>query len=414
MVVRPFCGLRYDLGRVGDLNRVIAPPYDVIGEEEQEQLYQVSPYNIVRLILGRQSAKDTDQDNRYTRAQRDFNSWRQSGILKCDAKPSLYLIEHSFVHAGTSRARLGFIGLLELRDALNGAVYRHEATLAAPKADRTKLLDAVPANLSPIFCIYPDAGAALQHAFQRVTSDVEPIARAMLHGESIRLWALTDPALIEQICRGLSSVAVLIADGHHRFEVAYARRDRYDALMSYFVSMEDPGLIVRAIHRVVARSSAEHLSKLRQLCQVEPMKELAALLQWLETGTGRGRFGYSDGQALYGVTLNSERMAQWLMAPPVALPLAMLDVSLLHGLLLPQLGLRSSPTTPEGESEIRYTADASEALRMANGGGCAAWFLRPIPLSQIYALASQGMSLSPKSTYFYPKVPSGLTINPLA
>ena len=406
VAIRPFRALRYNPETEPDLSRVIAPPYDVISSQEQEQLYQASPHNVVRLILGKEHPTDTDQDNRYTRARRDFAAWRECHVLRKDVAPALYLLRHTFSDGDEARSRLGFIALLGLDEATPRAVYRHEATLAAPKVDRTKLLNAIPASLEPIFCVYPDAQGAIQTILQEIVAQVQPTVRAEIHGEALELWAITEPGLIEQITRQFASVAVLIADGHHRFEVAFAHRARFGAVMSYFVSMADPGLLLRPIHRIITERT-EHLQALRELCALERSPDVAALSRWLQQGDGQGRFGYSDGDALHEVTVRPERLARWLMGPSGPLPLAGLDVSLLHSVILPHLGLDVAST-----SSLRYTADAAQAIQAVAGRqGRSAWLLRGIPLSQVYALAAQGLTLPPKSTYFYPKVPSGLAIN---
>ena len=401
VAIRPFRALRYNPELAPDLSQVIAPPYDVIGSQEQERLYQASPYNVIRLILGNASAADTEQDNRYTRAQRDFAAWRESRVLREDAAPALYLIRHAYADRGQPRSRLGFIALLNVDESTPRAVYRHEHTLAAPKADRTKLLEAVPASLEPIFCVYPDEQGATQAALEALARQQPPTATGAINGEAVELWAITTPSHIEAIVRTLASTAVLIADGHHRFEVAYASRERYGAVMTYFVSMADPGLVLRPIHRTVAAPAAD-LPILRELCELAPSRDEAALSRWLEQGEGQGRFGYYDGTTLHEVTVRAEQLARWLMAPPVPLPLAALEVSLLHSLILPRAG----------GGEVRYTADVAHAIRSVDDGDArSAWLLRGIPLPQVYALAAQGLTMPPKSTYFYPKVPSGLTIH---
>lgn len=405
--IRPFCALRYNPELIGDLSRVIAPPYDVIGAEEQERLYQASPFNVVRLILGKQSPSDAEQDNRYTRAARDFADWQADAILRRDPLPAIYLVEHAFADHGAARSRLGFIALLELGESIERTVYRHEATLAAPKEDRTRLLEAVPANLEPIFCVYPDAGGRTQAMLRGLASRAAPTAGVAIHGEQVRLWVVTEPSAIEPIRAALASCSVLIADGHHRFEVAYAHRSRYPSVMAYVVSMEDPGLAVRPIHRVIQHEAAADLQPLRALCRVDRASTLESLMRWLDEPGVQGRFGYSDGQTLCQVAIHPDCLARWLMAPPVPLPVATLDVSLLHGLILPAL-------SPNGSAvRCAYTEDASQAIRSVDlGQGKSAWLLRAISLPQVYALASQGFLLPPKSTYFSPKVPSGLAINP--
>ena len=413
VAIHPFRALRFNPDVVGDLSRVISPPYDVIGPEEQERLYQASPYNIIRLILGKQDPRDNDADNRYTRARQTYEAWCGGEVLRRDPAPALYLVEHAFSADGARHVRLGLIALLEfgdgprpgLADSRGGpacSVFRHEATLAAPKADRTKLLEAVPANLEPIFCVFPDERRDIQALLEETVKRSAPVITATLHEQPVRVWALTEPALIERIARHLASATVLIADGHHRFEVAYAKRQQHGALMSYFASMADPALVVRPIHRVVTPEAVPSRQALEALASLEPARTLAELTGWLEQRSTEHRFGFYDGRGLSRVRLIPERIAQWLMSPTVPLPVASLDVSVLHGLVLP------------AETPVRYVADAAEALRAVDAGqGRSAWLLRGIPLPQVYALASQGLVLPPKSTYFYPKVPSGLTLNPL-
>ena len=180
--------------------------------------------------------------------------------------------------------------------------------------------------------------------------------------------------------------------------------------------MEEPSLLVKPIHRMIRSERLVDHDTLRRIGLVERSKDLAAFQRWLEAGTGQGRFGYADGQGLYQLTIHPEALARWLMAPAVPLPVASLDVSILHGFVLPTLGL---PLTwlgheeREARTQVSFTAEASEALEaVSRGHGCSAWLLRGIPVPQVYALASQGFTLPPKSTYFYPKVPSGLAINP--
>ena len=401
-VIRPFRALRYDPRRAGGLTAVLSPPYDVIEPDEQERLYQASPHNIVRLILGKQHPTDTANDNRYTRAARDFGAWQQAGVLRRDPVPALYLVEHQFEADGARHTRLGFLALLEFTDPVERSVLRHEKTLAAPKEDRTKLLDAVPANLEPIFCVYPDKDGSVQAFLRGQAARSAPDGEGTLQGQRVRLWVVTQPDAVERITAAIAPSAMLIADGHHRFEVAYARRNRFNAVMAYCSSMADPALVVRPIHRVVASGQRLDPEAFGGFCAVEPGPDLAGITARLGQAGAPGRFGYSDGRACYRLTVRPERLRQWLAAPTVSKPLAHLDVSLLHGLLLPGLGINGA--------EIRYTADAGRAVSGLNGTG-SVWMLKGIPLADVYTIAAQGLTLQPKSTYFYPKVPSGLAIN---
>ena len=404
VAVAPFQALRYNLDAVNHLSRVVAPPYDVISPAQQERLYQASPYNVVRLILGKTYSTDTPEDNRYTRARQDFEAWCSQRILRRDQAPSMTLVEHTFVWEGQTKRRLGFLALLQLDERNRAGILRHEATLAAPKADRTRLLAAVPANLSPIFCVYPDAGKTVQSILERGSLDPAPWASATLGTDVIRVWIMTAPEIIREIQSRLADASVLIADGHHRFEVAYANRERYGALMSYFVSMEDPALAIQPIHRLMPSQSPKPLDALQALCDIHPTENLAALTDWLHEN-GPGRFGCYRDKTFYRVAVKPESLARWQRSPSVPVLIATLDVSLLHGLLFPHLGA--------DQAHLHYTADVQEALQEADHQtSTTAWLLRGMPVSQVHAIAAQGLTLPPKSTFFYPKVLSGLAFNP--
>lgn len=400
VAIHPFYGLRYDPAQAGELSAVLAPPYDVIDSDEQERLYTCSAYNVVRLILGKQFPADTASDNRYTRTRRDFDAWKVSGVLAFDPQPAIYLIQQLFSGPHGPVSRLGFIALLGLDDNTRQQVFRHEMTLSAPKADRTRLLEAVPANLEPIFCVYPDAQASLQAQLTAITQG-QPDGDAQLNEERVKMWVVRSPDLIKPIQQHLAKTAVLIADGHHRFEVGFANRVKFPAVMTYFASMRDPGLVVMPIHRLVSHASAMDWDKLAQVCEVKPQAE-AACLEWLGKTPQPGRFVVLSAGQWRCVSVREERLARWLMSPTVDSAVASLDVSLLHGLILPFLG----------QADAAYHADFGKAAAFAReGANRSAWFLRGIPLEQVYAIAAAGITLSPKSTYFYPKVPSGLVIN---
>ncbi len=396
--ILPFRAVRFTPA-AGALDALIAPPYDVLSPADQDRLYAASPHNIVRLMLGKQFADDTDQNNRYTRARRDFDVWQAGGVLRRDAAPALYLLEHMFTAPGDAvrRKRLGFIALLDLADAEQ--VLRHEATLSAPKADRTKLLEAVPANLEPIFCVYPDAGGAI-HARVMQAAASAPDATGRLGEDEIRVWALTDPGVVQDIAGRVAQAQLMIADGHHRFEVGRAHRDRYGAMMAYFVSMAEPALVVHPIHRLIDGPAPAAAATLARLCRLEPVPDPAGLPAWIaQAGLGY-RFGLRDATGWHRVQVLPEAASGWLAQAGPPRELAALDVSVLHGLLLPALGVEAS--------RVRYTGSFQEAVSAPVG---AAWLLRGIPLDTVYQLARQGIMMPPKSTYFYPKVPSGLTIN---
>ncbi len=405
--INPFRALRYQEGKSESWGSVIAPPYDVIDPEEQDRLHQLSPYNVVRLILGKRQSEAPEHESWYYSAKRDYESWRRNGILVQDASPALYVIEHRFEADGRPCARLGFTALLELRDDVMQHVHRHEQTLSGPKADRTRLLETIPANLESIFCVYPDDGGQIQGKLREITGRQSPTAQAtVMKKEEIRLWAVVDTGIIHAVKRHLSAAAVLIADGHHRFEVAYNQRHRYKVVMSHFVSMGDPALVVHPIHRFIPWQDAQVRSKLETVCDIKVCENREAALRWLTTQQDPGRFGWSHKGKVYTASVKPEQLDAWLASPSVPTPMASLDVSILHGLILPAIGVP--------HEAVRYHADASRVEReAAQSPAGMAWFLRALALTTVYKLASNGMVLPPKSTYFYPKVWSGLTINPL-
>lgn len=401
--IRPFRALRYNPDFIGELSRVTAPPYDVIDAQEQERLYQASPYNVVRLILGKQSPTDTETDNRYTRARRDYDAWCRNGVLRQDAAPAVYAVEHAFTDPlGARRTRLGVIAVLDLDDGVQG-ILKHERTLAGPKEDRTRLLEAVPAHLEPVFLVYPDAVGSMQRTLEAACAG-EPTVAAKVGADDVRLWVLQDPDVARMFERHLKTIPLLIADGHHRFEVAVAHRDRVRGLMAYFVSMADPALVVHPIHRLLDR--AQDLETIRTVCEVEPAVDGPAALAWVRNqGAGQGCFGYCEGTNAYCVRVRPAAREQWIAGSGQPTGLAQLDVSVLHGLVLHATGVPSE--------QVRYTGNPSEVwAALRSGSAKAAWLLREIPLPVIFTLAEAGHVMPPKSTYFYPKVPSGLTINP--
>lgn len=423
VAIAPFRALRYNLDLTGDLSRVIAPPYDVIAPEEQERLYAVSPHNIVRLILGKQFPEDTRRSNRYTRAQATFEEWRTAGILARDDAPAIYLYEHRFAWEGQPLCRLGCVALLRFEGSVPEQVLRHEATFEEPKADRTRLIEAVPANLSPIFFVYDDPAGQIHGLLAQASRERAPLASVHLaQDEAVRIWAIQESEAIQRLTQGFAPVKVLIADGHHRFAVAWSKRERFGAVMGYFSWMEDPAVRVRPIHRVIRGSSDEQAGwagRLKELCRLKPVGSLEQLTGWLAGRDSEGQFGcYLDGR-FYQASLQEGLLADWLLHPTVPLPLAGLDVTMLHEFLIPRLlespgtGRSTAGHATSANPSCHYTPHPSEAIAMVEAlQGACAFLLRPIPLPQVFALAAQGLTLPQKTTYFYPKLLSGLFINP--
>ena len=445
VAIAPFQALRYDLERVR-LSDALCPPYDIISASARAQLCARSSYNFVRLEL---PEEDGDAD-RYTAARRLLESWRQQRILVQDAQPSIYLTEHAFRWAGQRWSRLGWISLLRFTPPLaegtlidqssgvglkridrssnrpplvaRGAgftgstadqVLRHEATFDAPKADRAKLLETVRAQLSPIFCIVPDADHQVQAFLTRLAQADLPTAMAALGPsdgqETVRLWPITDPQAIAGLQQLIARGRALVADGHHRFAVACSHRHLCDGVMTYFACSDDPAVQVHPIHRVVhgaAINPAAWQAHLQELCDWEPAASVEDGWQRLSRADGVGSFLYYTPPQAAVVRVRGEVLAQFARDTSLPQRLAQLDVTILHHLLLPRLAGSGLPV-----EAVRYTPDFREAVQMTQEAQLAcAWGLRPLPLGTVFELASQQLALPQKSTYFYPKAPAGLVV----
>ncbi|MFN3476904.1 MAG: DUF1015 family protein, partial [Candidatus Methylomirabilales bacterium] len=264
--IAPFRGIRYNPEKIGDLSLVVAPPYDVITPSAQDQYYAKHPWNVIRLILGKELLGDDDQKNRYTRACEFFHRWLNEGVLVQDPTPSLYLYEQRFLHprTGESLRRLGFLALVRLEPWNARVVFPHERTLEKPKRDRLALIRACSANFEPVFAFYPDPLETVQ-ALLEEEAEKGPALDFLDEGIEHRLWLLQDEGRIREIVEAFQGERLFIADGHHRYETALAFRDElekadpappevkakrpYQYVMMLLVSAHDPGLVILPTHR---------------------------------------------------------------------------------------------------------------------------------------------------------------------
>ena len=284
--IQAFRGLRYDLGHVGELSDVIAPPYDVISPELQDQLYKRHPANVIRLILNRQEAGDDDQNNRYTRAAKFLKNWRSEGALQKESDPALYVYHQIFRYGGRELTRRGFMGSVRLERFGEGKIYPHEETHAAAKADRLLLTRACKANLSQIFGLYPDEQNEAQEILEQAILEKTPLEAVDHLGVLHRMWPLTDNRVIADVAAVMDPKPMYIADGHHRYETACNYRDELASggplstnhpanfVLSMFVSMSDPGMVIMPTHRLFrglpAISSGELNRRLGDCFTTEP------------------------------------------------------------------------------------------------------------------------------------------------
>ncbi|MBI1832914.1 MAG: DUF1015 domain-containing protein, partial [Planctomycetes bacterium] len=276
--IQAFRGFRYDLARVGNLADVVAPPYDVIDPALQQALYDRSPYNVVRLILNKETPSDSANDNRYTRAASTLRDWLLDGILAQDSARSLYVYQQEFDVEGQRYTRKGFMARVRLEKFGQGRIYPHEETMSGPKADRLRLFHATNMNLSQIFGLYPDANGEVQTALDAAIGRALPIQATDHLGVVSRMWPITDQHVINAVSRLLSPKPVFIADGHHRYETALRYLDEKqqareltsaDApanfVLMMLVSMHDPGLVILPTHRLVSGLGVMTAAQLRSI-----------------------------------------------------------------------------------------------------------------------------------------------------
>jgi uncharacterized protein (DUF1015 family) len=442
--ISPFRAWRYDPERV-PVEQAVTQPYDKITPAMQERYYQASPYNLVRMVLGKRLPGDSDGENVYTRAAAAFHNWRQTGILRRDAEPSIYRYAQTFtlpgnlaggVRGSEVRAeRRGFIALGRIEEYSAGVVFRHEQTLAKPKADRLDLLRATRAHFGQIFMLYSGAGkvdALLDLAASRDTSpDIEVTDEYdVVH----RVWKISDAPAIAAVREQMRERKLIIADGHHRYETALAYRNErraaagageeettdagadYDWAMMTFVDMDCPGLVILPTHRVVfglPSISATHFhEEARKFFNVE---EVDAGIDAAHA-TGILQQAGHAGTALLAITagraflLHSPKAIGTIRFGDLSLRQQALDVVQLHKCVLEGV-LKITEEAIRNQESVSYCREAAEALAQVRSGQAqAAFLMNPARMEQVRDIAFAGEVLPQKSTDFAPKLLSGLTI----
>ena len=424
--ILPFRGLRYNPQQIPDLSRVTCPPYDVISPEGQKTLVERDPHNAVRLILGVTRPSDTDRDNRYTRAAADFRSWQEKGILVRDPDPSLYLYEQVFRLGGTGAEarRRGFIGLRRLEDFEGGKIRPHERTLAGPKEDRLFLMKACGANFSPVFTLYSDPNGVLGRSLQPFFEMRPESDFCDEEGVRHRFWRVADPDLFAQTEEIVGKTRLFIADGHHRYETAIAYRDwmksrppsgrsgdpAWNYVMMYFSEISDPGLVILPIHRVVRNlpgfDAARFLERLRERFQVIPFPagRKADFLRAMELEGAKGH--------ALGLLPGGEEGMHLLI--PKSSGKEAIDSMILHLLILGEI-LRINEEEQQDPRFVEFVKDREEAWESRSMPGVQSVFLLNSPSREgIRAVFEAGEILPPKSTFFYPKLLTGLVMAPLS
>ncbi len=431
--VLPFRGIRYNEKVTGAISAVICPPYDIISPAMEQELYDRSPYNFIRIEYARQLPQDSDTDNRYTRAAATLEQWLEQGVLVVDKEPAIYVHDHYFWHGGHEYRRRSLVARVRLEDWHRNIVRPHEGTLAGAKSDRLKLLGTLRANTSPIFVMYEDP----QGEIRKLVEDRKPgrpVIEAMVSREERhRLWVLTDESVLGVIRRFFEPKPLYIADGHHRYESAlnYQKEQRAisptwddseacNFVMMSLVDFDDPGLMILPPHRLLRGLSPSNLEDLPQklasffsvekvpLSRQDAWKKLDGFLAG-DTGVRLGLFGLEPG-CLWLLSLTDQARASEMMPYFHSELYKRLSVSVVDHVILEELlGLSS-----EDEVKISYNYDAREAVAdVSRGEHQMAIIISPISSRTIKAISDASDRMPRKSTYFYPKLPSGLVLNRL-
>ena len=428
--ILPFRALHYDPRKIPDLGAVVTQPYDKISPQMQARYYGLSPYNLVRIIRGRTLPDDGPANNVYVRAASDFQAWIQSGVLASEHEPAIYPYHQEYEvpgQRGLRKERRGFIALLRLEDYSARVVHRHEETLSGPKADRLELLKATRAHYGQIFMLYSDpagvvegllAAPAAEQPWERVTDE---------YGTRHTAWRTAEPKIIAGVTAAMSNKRLVIADGHHRYETASAYRDAcranssdrnapHEFVMMTLVNMNSPGLVVLPTHRVVfgvEGFDAEKLTRqLQEFCELKRTTSSGAglLAELAEMGRGGTAFGVVTAGGRVLARVRADKVDNLLT--DVTTLERQLDVVVLHEIVLHRI-LGISPEAVREQRNVRYFRSADEAVQQVANGANAAFLLNPVPLTVMRDLCYAGRVMPQKSTDFYPKLLSGLTLDDL-
>lgn len=433
--IQAFRGIRYDLGHVGALSDVIAPPYDVIDEALQDKLYAKSPYNCVRLILNKMLPTDDEANNRYTRAAKVLKSWKEEGVLATESQPAIYVYNQEYEYDGQKILRRGFMAGLQVQRFGEGMVFPHELTHASAKADRLMLTTTTKTNLSQIFGLYPDPQNEVQNLLDAAVANLPPLEATDHLGVVHRLWVLTDTEVIAKVVNLMGDKPVFIADGHHRYETACNYRDQLAQMfggtlakdhpaqfvLSMFIAMDDPGLLVLPTHRLFPNApdydQAELLGALGDNFEKEEEQKgidaCPALWEDLDTGMDQSRLALytrkDDTWTLVKLTeAGREKMAE--ITPDHNEDWQALGVSILHKLVCETL----FQMPPAAEVKPTYVHLISEVVdELKTGKFPMAALVMPATVENIKTLCIAGERMPQKSTYFYPKLLSGLVFKNL-
>lgn len=416
--------ITYNQEKIKDISSVMCPPYDIISPQKQQQYHDINPCNFIYILLG----KDISGEDKYHRAENYFNDWRKHEILIQDTKPAIYFYSQQYKIKGEKRTRLGFISLLHLGQK-GVSIFGHEHTRLEPKEDRLRLLKQLKANLSPIFVIFLDKKRIIQRTYQQFVENSEPFINVTDDDHTVhKLWRLDVPQILERIQEDMGGENIFIADGHHRYEVACTYRDQmkeklgtitgeesFNYILAYFTNTQPQGLLILPVHRLLKLERELDLenfkSNLKYYFDVEEIKERNRFFFLMEKG-GRTEhvLGMYKNNKFWLLRLKNIGILDRIINDKPK-EYKSLDISILNHIILKKV-LGCDLDYLENKENLAFSPNADEFIkRVDNDEFYIAFFLNPVKMEQIISLALTGERIPPKSTYFYPKVLSGLVIN---
>ncbi len=440
-VISPFQAVLYNRGKIADLKPVVAPPYDVINKKDQAKLYQRHPYNIIRIILGKEKQGDDETNNKYTRAACYLKSWEEDNILYREENPALYFCQQRFFHPnGEKITRKGFLSIARLENFSTGKVLPHEKTLSFPKADRTKLLTACSANFNPIISLYSDPACSIEELIEQSAREETPLLQVVDDDQvEYRIWQVKDEKIISRVIKNMEDRVLFIADGHHRYETAldfrdnlsgkvsnFTGRESFNYVMMYLTNMDDEGLVIFPTPRLVRNISLPGPDALEEKLkkffiikrfpfgkndESRAKKDLLARLARQANTEHAFALYLKNNDFYYFLSLKDESVVDRILKDDIPQPLKKLDVTILEAVILGKIFGISAREVKEGNS-VGYIHDNSEAVDLVKKGEYqAAILLNPTKIKEVREIAGMGKKMPQKSTYFYPKFLSGLAIN---
>ncbi len=436
----PFKGILYNTRKIPDLADVVAPPFDVISEQEQRAFHQRHPQNIIRLTLGETSESDTPENNRYTRASGCLNQWLSDGILAVDEKPAIYFTSLEFPFDGRWVTRHGVIALVGLEPFEKGVVVPHEKTFSKVKSERLELMKTCHANFSPIFSLFSEEKNEIFDTLKRSVQDkVADIVFKDQNEQKHRLWRITDSAVHRMVSEGLKDKKIFIADGHHRYETALNYRDWLSSRMSglngnhpanyvmmYLCSMEDPGLVILPAHRLLNEVAVEtresFIPRSKEYFDIIMLSDshdrhrevLTQFTSLLKSNASKHCIGVcmKDRRELYLLVLKPGVMEN-KFGHELPEALINIDVTILTRLIFMEI-LGFDQDRLDNERLIAFSSIEKEAVdAVASGKHDMAFILNPTKIRQVRDIAEAGLIMPRKATYFFPKVITGLVLNSL-